>query len=232
MQQVAAPIAILGMHRSGTSCLAGSLEEAGLYLGDVNTKAPANARGNRENRDIMDLHDAVLAECGYRWDNPPSEQVGWSAKHFERLRALVSEYPTTRPWGFKDPRTLLLLDSWLEALPNLRLVASVRHPASVAASLRRRNKFSWEQGYSLWLDYNRHLLRWLEHIDFPVISFDLTPAQYKSALVNLLPQLGLTLPSGGIRFFSDNLRNDLPAEYPDLPISVAELYEQILSYSI
>jgi len=33
--QISPPILILGMHRSGTSCLAGCLEEAGLYLGDV-----------------------------------------------------------------------------------------------------------------------------------------------------------------------------------------------------
>jgi len=32
-------VLILGMHRSGTSCLAGSLQEAGLYLGEVNTAA-------------------------------------------------------------------------------------------------------------------------------------------------------------------------------------------------
>jgi len=48
--QISPPILILGMHRSGTSCLAGCLEEAGLYLGDVNLKAGFNKKGNRENR--------------------------------------------------------------------------------------------------------------------------------------------------------------------------------------
>lgn len=47
----ASTVLILGMHRSGTSCLAGSLQEAGLYLGEVNTAAPHNAKGNRESRD-------------------------------------------------------------------------------------------------------------------------------------------------------------------------------------
>jgi len=42
-------VAILGMHRSGTSCLAGSLQELGLYLGEVYDQNPHNPRGNREN---------------------------------------------------------------------------------------------------------------------------------------------------------------------------------------
>ena len=42
-------IAILGMHRSGTSALTGSLEQAGLYIGDTNHHADDNIRGNRDN---------------------------------------------------------------------------------------------------------------------------------------------------------------------------------------
>ena len=46
------PIVILGMHRSGTSCLAGCLEELGLHLGTVITSAPHNKKGNRENPEL------------------------------------------------------------------------------------------------------------------------------------------------------------------------------------
>ncbi len=35
-------IAVLGMHRSGTSCLTGLLEQAGVFLGPVIT-SPSNA---------------------------------------------------------------------------------------------------------------------------------------------------------------------------------------------
>jgi len=43
------PMLILGMHRSGTSCLAGCLQAAGLISGEVNIQAMYNAKGNREN---------------------------------------------------------------------------------------------------------------------------------------------------------------------------------------
>jgi len=47
------PLIILGMHRSGTSALAGSLEGAGLNLGPVSTHEVDNAKGNREDTRII-----------------------------------------------------------------------------------------------------------------------------------------------------------------------------------
>jgi len=66
-------IAVLGMHRSGTSCLTGLLEDAGVPLGDVQKENPHNPLGNQENLRIMHLHDAVLAANGGSWDAPPAE---------------------------------------------------------------------------------------------------------------------------------------------------------------
>ncbi len=66
-------IAILGMHRSGTSCLAGSLQQAGLYLGEVVEQAPHKKRGNRESLVIRSLNDRLLEENGGAWDSPPIE---------------------------------------------------------------------------------------------------------------------------------------------------------------
>ena len=43
-----AAVVILGMHRSGTSCLTGSLQDKGLYLGQVSQRGTFNKKGNRE----------------------------------------------------------------------------------------------------------------------------------------------------------------------------------------
>ena len=53
-------ILILGMHRSGTSCLAGSLQQQGVYLGEVHEWNPHNLKGNRENPHIMALNEGLL----------------------------------------------------------------------------------------------------------------------------------------------------------------------------
>jgi len=49
-------------------------------------------------------------------------------------------FHSSRLWGFKDPRTLLTLDGWLEALPEVSLAATFRHPLSVAGSLQERKQ--------------------------------------------------------------------------------------------
>ncbi|MGJ8668071.1 MAG: sulfotransferase [Oceanococcus sp.] len=230
--RVGAPVAILGMHRSGTSCFAGCLEEAGLFLGEVNTKAPANARGNRENRQIMDLHDEVLAHHSCSWDAPPDKVLVWTVQQKIRLQELIASYPAQQCWGFKDPRSVLLLDQWIALIPNLRLVGSLRHPANVAASLRRRNKFSWQQGYALWLAYNQHLYACLQKRPFTLINFDQEPAGYRDAVGQIVADLELQIPTAGLKFFSQKLRNELPDSYPELPDEVASLYQNLLLYSL
>ena len=118
-------ICVLGMHRSGTSCLAGSLEQQGLFLGEVNTAAPWNKRGNRESFTIMDLQGDVLAASGGSWDNPPAV-VEWQPEHLERARNVLAEHAGHSVWGFKDPRTLLTLEGWREALPECGYVGTFR----------------------------------------------------------------------------------------------------------
>jgi hypothetical protein len=205
-------ILILGMHRSGTSCLAGSLEEAGLYLGEVNTAAPHNMKGNRESRAIMELHGDLLRANGGDWDAPP-EQVVWSAEHRARRDAIIASYPSECIWGFKDPRTLLTLPGWLEALSSPRFVGTFRHPIAVAASLQARNEIPVEKSLALWSDYNRLLLDYQRQFNFPLVSFDWSPERYRGCLMAIVPTLRLTVPTGGFTFFESALRkNPAPRE--------------------
>ncbi|MFD2233067.1 hypothetical protein [Phaeospirillum tilakii] len=85
-------ILILGMHRSGTSCLTGMLEQAGLPLGEVNTVSRHNRKGNRENNEVMRLNDAVLAASGGRWDQPPPA-LCWDDLHRAERETLPPAHP-------------------------------------------------------------------------------------------------------------------------------------------
>jgi len=49
-------------------------------------------------------------------------------------------------WGFKDPRCVLTLDFWREAIPELRFVATYRHLADVASSLASRERIEVKTG--------------------------------------------------------------------------------------
>lgn len=185
-----APIAVIGMHRSGTSCLAGCLEDLGLSLGEVVTAAPHNKKGNRENPRFWPIHDAVLARVGASWDAPPSEPVAWTAQEKADLKAVLADYKALpRPWGFKDPRATVLLDGWFETLPDLRLIGSIRHPLAAAGSLKARNGFAMERGVAIWAGYNRALIRWREQTDFDVIDYD--AADYEARVRAAGARLGL-----------------------------------------
>lgn len=168
-----APVAVIGMHRSGTSCLAGCLENLGLSLGEVNTAAPHNKRGNRENPRFWPVHDAVLARVGASWDNPPSEPVAWTPGEIADLRAVLADYADLPlPWGVKDPRATVILDGWFEVLPDLRLIASIRHPLAVAGSLSARNQFETDRSLAVWTAYNEAVLFWHDRLSFDVIDYD------------------------------------------------------------
>lgn len=169
---IPAPVAVVGMHRSGTSCLAGCLEDLGLTLGDVNRSAPHNLKGNNENPRFWAVHDAVLARVDAAWDRPPAGPVAWLPSEIAALKAVLADYePLSRPWGFKDPRATLLLDGWFEAMPDLRLVGSIRHPLAVAASLAKRNDYAVEMSLGIWEGYNRAMLAWHDRAPFPVIDY-------------------------------------------------------------
>ncbi len=225
-------IIVLGMHRSGTSCLAGSLEQAGLCLGNVNRKAPHNPKGNQENRDIMDLNDAVLSASGAAWDSPPDTSPIWSKSHRDQRDQILASYPQDQIIGFKDPRTIFTLEGWLEALPQTRLVATFRHPFAVAQSLSTRNGFPIKRGLDLWLSYNRRLLAISESREVPVINFDLLAEHYGIALRTICERLGLTPPVDGFNFFEAGLRrNGLPQE-PLGEQSLREVYDALLSLSV
>jgi len=222
----AGTVLILGMHRSGTSCLAGALQEAGLHLGNVNEKAPHNAKGNRENKAIMDLHDKVLAASGGSWDAPPPS-VTWSSEHAAARDALIAHYPVDRLWGFKDPRTLLSLEGWLEALPLTRCVGTFRHPLAVAQSLAQRNRFPPRKSLELWLTYNRRLLRYQSDLRFDVINFDWPADRYREKLRQIVARLGLVIPERGWSFFQPELRTHIAETGEPLPTPVAEVYSAL-----
>ncbi len=201
-------ILIVGMHRSGTSSLAGSLQERGLCLGQVFTENPHNAKGNRENAQVMDLNERVLAASGGAWDAPP-KNLTWSEELSQHRDQLIASYEQASqgPWGFKDPRTLVTLPFWEAGLRHINVVGTFRHPLSVAQSLRQRSGMRVEQGLELWRIYNRKLLKVWQRQPFPLISFDVPPDEYSEAICRASAQLRIQQPLGDSSFFDRNLRH-------------------------
>jgi hypothetical protein len=221
-------VAILGMHRSGTSSLAGSLEQAGLYLGgkDVAGKGEWNAKGNRESKVLMRLHERLLEANGGSWQQPPA-QVRWDAEQRGARDRFIRSRATRRRWGFKDPRTILVIDGWLEAIPDLVMVATIRHPVAVARSLQKRAAGgTLDDWLRLWLDYDERLLRLYQARPFPIIDFDLPAERYQRRLGAVIAELGLRQPTQAQPFFEPSLRSDGQPGL-ELPAPVTAVYQQL-----
>lgn len=223
-------VVILGMHRSGTSVLAGSLQEVGLVLGDVVTQAPHNKKGNRENRAIMFMQEDLLRCNGGSWDNPP-EAVHWEQLHLAVRDLFIAGFEEARIWGFKDPRTLITLDGWLDVLPNAALVGIFRHPTRVALSLQQRNGFPMEKGFRLWQVYNQRLLHLHRAREFPLMEFHENADEFRSKLRRVIALLELGDGERPLTFFESTLRRKVEVDIVP-PSEVHQLYNDLKARAI
>jgi hypothetical protein len=164
-------VLVLGMHRSGTSALAGALEAMGFDVGPGDDLMPAdigNPEGYFELLSVVQANDELLAHFGGRWDSPPEFSPNWTTDSValdfvQRFRADIRELFASDRYLLKDPRISLLLPLWRQITNDEGCaVVIVRDPIEVAASLHRRNQLPTLTGLALWATYNRATFRDLQ----------------------------------------------------------------------
>ena len=80
-------------------------------------------------------------------------------------------------WGWKDPRTCLTLDHWLDILlknnnkEDIKIIFTIREPLAVANSLKKRDNLDIYSGLKLWEVYNRRALTFVESYNLPTFYF-------------------------------------------------------------
>jgi hypothetical protein len=186
MQKV---VLILGMHRTGTSAVAGALAQMGIEFGeDFIPSNRHNPKGYFEHPEVVALHDSLLQALGSRWDDYLALPSGWEENDITReirsslIAILKRDFGEASLFGVKDPRLCRLMPLWFpifESLPAEPLfVLTVRHPWEVAESLARRDCLKRSKSFLLWLDhtllaervtrgYNRVFVAFDELLDTP-----------------------------------------------------------------
>jgi glycosyltransferase involved in cell wall biosynthesis len=164
---------VTGMHRSGTSFVASLLEAWKVRMGDRLLPADrGNPAGYFEDVDFLELNRRMLVTCtlpedGHRdwgWTESEAFDAGQLPAHREEAAALVAARDRTgHPWGWKDPRTSMLLDFWDDVLGGeARFLLLYRQPWEVADSMLRTGAGVWltHPGYPsrIWTAYNRRIL--------------------------------------------------------------------------
>jgi hypothetical protein len=159
-------IIVLGMHRSGTSSVAGVLTKlGGVAPGTLYPPDSGNARGYFESAHFMHLHDELLASAGSCWDDWRKFNPAWyrspaADSYKQRAKEIFeAEFGNATLPILKDPRICRFVPFWLGVLKEMnvapRIVIPIRSPLEVAHSLKKRNAMSLTKGLLLWL---RHVL--------------------------------------------------------------------------
>src|SRR5436190_13838471 len=247
-----AALFVLGMHRSGTSALAGTLAIVGAKAPRTLMAAnDGNARGYWESVRLVELNDEILASAGSHWSDwrPISPQWFHSQEAgLFKTRAtelLDSEYGTSPTFVIKDPRACRLVPFWVDVLraagAEPKIIVPLRSPLEVAHSLRHIHGIPLPNGLLLWL---RHVLEAERESRAFARSFT-TWRQFLSdphlCLKNIGDDLGIAFPalsdSTALRvdeFLSDDLlhfrvgKDDLDA-HPDVHAWVKTAYRTLES---
>ena len=203
-------VLVLGMHRSGTSALAGVLRTAGFNFGQLDQAMPANdqnPKGFWERMDVVILNDTILKTLGCEWDRLSRYDAGavgaasdpaWE----ESIRGILGDVGAGQVGFLKDPRLCLTLPLWLRVQPPAAIIWIMRHPLAVARSLVARGDCSLMTGLALWEFYNRMAGQALGDRPCLRVCFEdiqRNPENEIQRILHYLAQQGLTVPapSGG-----------------------------------
>jgi len=139
-------VIVLGMHRSGTSAVAGILDALGINMGTTKDgerwigRHWSNPTGHFENPAFLALNQRILGGDATglrglpRWEDLSTRGVQFLPEIGQLLDASKSEL-----WGWKDPWSVLTIDLYLPLLKNPYFVFVHRDRAEILASLRKRN---------------------------------------------------------------------------------------------
>lgn len=204
-----AGLIVLGMHRSGTSALAGALGLCGAWLGESRELTDANVenpKGFWERRDLRAICDSLLHAAGADWwkvaafeeDAIPYSTVAAQGRAFGRI---VAELETHGTWVIKEPRLCLLFRILRPFLLEPVCIHVCRNPLDVAQSLRARNGFGIAEGLALWEAYNLKALQASAGLPRLIVPYEKLVSQPEEALSILLRELSsigvteLTMPT-------------------------------------
>ncbi|HUY86257.1 MAG TPA: glycosyltransferase [Acidimicrobiales bacterium] len=237
-------VMVVGMPRSGTSAVAGSIVALGIPTAeDISKGNVYNPKGYFESEALSDYCTVLLDYFGGSWFIPPniSEEFYSSDALSTVIGGCRLAFESALPSGpalWKEPRATSLLPIWrLGTDRPLGMVLVWRDPAEVALSLWKGIRMDIPLGIALWSDYNRRAIEGIRGLPAFVCSYEhaiSSPEYFVEGIIGLMTELGH--PEFGLNssqrreaesFFEKRLRRETalnPAsEYAELARSVGSL---------
>jgi hypothetical protein len=201
------PILITGMHRSGTSAFARMIQALGVDLGSsLLGPGTGNVYGHFEDAAFIEFHDKLIAKflpkrapfC--EWLPLANTGVVYGEDDRAEAAAIWARHVATGGKAWKDPRTSLFIDLWLDTIPGVKLIICVRHPYQTHRSLLKRGEpfLHVDYGSSItgWGIYNQRILDALSKLPrdrFIVIDVDLAFREAQKLTTDVAQFLSLPL---------------------------------------
>ncbi|NET75433.1 glycosyltransferase [Okeania sp. SIO1F9] len=204
---------ITGMHRSGTSLTASLFHSVGVNIGEKLVRPEyGNIRGHFEDIEFVELQKGILGSQGLDdlGSNVEITEIPVKKQYLKAAKRLIKNREEAqdnlgKSWGWKDPRTTLFLNFWLNLLPDAKFIFVYRSPWEVVDSLYRRatDENLLEQpeiAVKMWLNSNQRILDFYQNF-------------YQQCLIAKVDSIGKN-PEGFIQAVNDKFEIDLPTPTP------------------
>ena len=243
-------VAVLGMHRSGTSVIARGLQVLGVDLGNklMPPSEGNNSKGFWEDVEINQLNIEMLHSIQSDWHfltpiQSADVEILCNSGYLERAAKLLQEKTAgVGIFGFKDPRVAKLLPFWKQVFTQGQWKVSyavvIRHPLSVCHSLVKRDGLAFEKSYLLWLEHVIGSLVGTEGENRVLVDYDHFIQMPEPELTRMAEALHLTVNMAELQKFQADFLdhklqhtiyrlNDLMLDTRALPL-VQEVYSSLL----
>ena len=201
-----AGIVVLGMHRSGTSCVGELLAAMGAYFGPPGMGTGGNIEnphGLFERKDLRQLCHFILQQARAEWwmtsrFSPDRVPAAARARIDEMLAPMLADLNAHEPWFIKEPRLCILLPMLRQRFGDIVAVCVWRNPLEVAESLWTRDAIPIAFGAGLWERYVR--ASFAAGVPSAIVSYNRLIADPEGATRTLLQELtalgvaGLRMP--------------------------------------
>lgn len=211
-------VAVLGMHRSGTSAMAGLLSNLGIQVGQAQELLPAtefNQQGYYENRNIVACNEAILCHRVFQQlpeilkyaifrNDDKLDGFGWlfgawtTAENHEdfadqaaqqAVNLYFSDLAANTACMIKDPRLCLTLKHYLKFINIKAAIIMVRDPKAVAKSLFTRDRITPNVTFDLWRSYMNGCLTYLSNIPHLFVNYEKMMTDPKGTLQSVIELL-------------------------------------------
>lgn len=134
-------VVILGIARSGTSVTSGILNILGVNMGNIRSPSRINPKGFYEDYEFNLLIQKMWRAAGARekdtfWNPPDLKRVRALRNNFAKeIRELVAQKSQGKTlWGWKSPRTSIVIGAFLPHLKNPHVIVVLRNPLDIVQS--------------------------------------------------------------------------------------------------